>query len=142
VLLGDRTPLYRLAYHIPLINLFRIPWRHAFEWTLAIAMLSAYGWDAAATFFSGRVKTVESLMNKLIGGALILACVAAGFALAKLSVKPGAELQGPSESLWLYCKAAYTLLLLIAVLWGCRRFNWSRLGGLLAAPAATTHFAR
>ncbi len=29
LLLGDRTPLYRLAYQVPVINLFRIPWRRA-----------------------------------------------------------------------------------------------------------------
>jgi len=54
LLLGDGTPLYRLAYQVPIINLFRIPWRHAFEWTFAIAILSAYGWGAAATFFLSR----------------------------------------------------------------------------------------
>src|SRR5215470_12527783 len=140
LLLGDRTPLYRLAYHIPFINQFRLPWRHAIEWTFAVAMLSAYGWDAAATFFSGRVKTIESLPNKLIGGALILACVAAGFALAKLSVKPGAELQGPSESLWLYWKAAYTLLLLITVWWGWRKLNGPWRGVLLAVTVAIACF--
>jgi hypothetical protein len=46
LMLGDGTPLYRLAYHIPPINLFRIAWRHAFELTLGVSMLAAFGWDA------------------------------------------------------------------------------------------------
>jgi len=140
LLLGDRTPLYRLAYHIPLINLFRIPWRHAFEWTFAVAMLSAYGWDAAAAVFSGRVKVIERVSNKLIGAALIVACVAAGFALAKLSVRPGAELQGPPETLWLCWKAGYTLLLLITVWWGWRKLNGPWRGFVLAMTVAIACF--
>jgi hypothetical protein len=140
LLLGDQTPLYRLAYHIPLINLFRIPWRHAFEWTLAISMLSAYGWDAAANVISGRVKAIESAPNKVIGAALIAACIAAAFALEKLSVKPGAELAGPPESVWLYWKAAYTLLLLVTVWWGWRKLNGPWRGALLALTVAIACF--
>lgn len=43
---GDGTPVYRWIYRLPLVNLFRIPWRHAFEFTLALSMLAAFGWDA------------------------------------------------------------------------------------------------
>ena len=45
-MLGEHTPLYRLAFRIPILNLFRIPSRHVFEWSFALAMLAAYGWDA------------------------------------------------------------------------------------------------
>lgn len=43
---GDGTPVYRWIYRLPLVNLFRIPWRHAFEFTLGLSMLAAFGWDA------------------------------------------------------------------------------------------------
>ncbi len=43
---GDGTPVYRWLYRLPLVNLFRIPWRHAFEFTLGLSMLAAFGWDA------------------------------------------------------------------------------------------------
>ena len=46
LMLGDSTPLYRLLHHVPVFNLFRYPSRHAFEWTFAISLLAAYGWDA------------------------------------------------------------------------------------------------
>jgi hypothetical protein len=46
LMLGAGTPLNRLLYHVPIYNGFRYPSRHAFEWTFAISILAAYGWDA------------------------------------------------------------------------------------------------
>ena len=46
--LGDATPLYRVLYHVPVFNLFRYPSRHAYEWSFAVSVLAAYGWDALA----------------------------------------------------------------------------------------------
>ncbi|MFL6211183.1 MAG: hypothetical protein ACJ74W_20205 [Pyrinomonadaceae bacterium] len=46
LMLGDSTPLYRLLYHLPGFNLFRYPSRHACEWSFAVSILAAYGWDA------------------------------------------------------------------------------------------------
>lgn len=61
VMLGQHTPFYRMLFYIPLVNLFRIPSRHAFEWTFAIAVLSAFGWDALAEKFrSWRVAVAQS----------------------------------------------------------------------------------
>jgi len=48
LMLGSNTPLYPVIYHVPLLNLFRVPSRHAFEWTFASSVLGAYGWDALA----------------------------------------------------------------------------------------------
>src|SRR5215510_10106280 len=33
LILGNNTPIYQVAHKIPVINLFRIPPRHSFEWT-------------------------------------------------------------------------------------------------------------
>lgn len=49
LMLGAATPLNALLYHVPIYNRFRYPSRHAFEWTFAISILSAYGWDAIKT---------------------------------------------------------------------------------------------
>ena len=46
LMLGAFTPLYTLVYHLPLLNRFRVPSRHTFEWTFALGVLAAYGWDA------------------------------------------------------------------------------------------------
>jgi hypothetical protein len=48
LMLGDHTPLYKLLFHIPVVNMFRGASRHSFEWTFALSILAAYGWDAAA----------------------------------------------------------------------------------------------
>jgi|GEM_PF-6680463 len=45
MVLGSYTPVYRLAYNIPLINNFRIPTRHWFEFSLAVAVLAGFGFD-------------------------------------------------------------------------------------------------
>jgi len=54
LILGEHTPFYRVIYYLPLVNLFRIPARHSFEWTFAIAVLSAFGWDELAVWFRAR----------------------------------------------------------------------------------------
>ncbi|MCA1815113.1 MAG: YfhO family protein [Acidobacteria bacterium] len=46
LMLGSATPLNRLLYHVPVYNRFRYASRHAFEWSLAVSVLAAYGWDA------------------------------------------------------------------------------------------------
>jgi Bacterial membrane protein YfhO len=40
---GDALGLAGLTYHVPVYDLFRIPGRHAFEFTLAAAILAGYG---------------------------------------------------------------------------------------------------
>lgn len=48
--LGQNTPVFKLIYYIPPLNLFRGAARHAFELSLGTCMLSAYGWDQARAF--------------------------------------------------------------------------------------------
>jgi Bacterial membrane protein YfhO len=47
LVLGRYTFIYPLLYNVPLFNLFQTPSRHTFEWTFALSILGAYGWDAA-----------------------------------------------------------------------------------------------
>jgi len=145
LMMGGHTPLYRVAYHIPVFNLFRIPWRHAFEWTFAVAILSAYGWDAASRLLSGCGKAMPRAVNHVIGGALFTACVVAGFALFKLAVQPEDRAVVPQqewlpEATWLSWKAGYTLLLLLTVWWGVCRLTPAWRGAFLAAMVALTCF--
>jgi hypothetical protein len=54
LMLGGSTPLYRALYHVPVFNLFRYPSRHAYEWSFALSVLAAYGWDALTALAARR----------------------------------------------------------------------------------------
>lgn len=72
LMLGANTPLYRVLYYVPIFNRFRAPARHAFEWTFAIAILAAYGWDAAEALVSRARSALEKTEVKRIVLSLAL----------------------------------------------------------------------
>lgn len=79
LMLGASTPVYRLLYRIPVINSFRAPARHAFEWTLSLSILCAYGWDEASAILSRvkqRLGRRELALTSIGAGLLILGAVA------------------------------------------------------------------
>ena len=59
LMLGENTPVASVFYHIPPFNLFRGAGRHAFEFTFAISVLSACGWDAISDWTSRRERLSE-----------------------------------------------------------------------------------
>ncbi len=67
---GPNTPVYKLAFKIPLLNLFRVPSRHVFEWTLAASVMAAYGWDIVASwksfFSSTKAHEEDTKKNEII----------------------------------------------------------------------------
>ncbi len=73
LVMGMNTPLYKIMYHIPLYNKFRIPTRNWFEVGLAFAILTSFGFDYFIKNFGKKIKkiiiTVISLLV-LIGVAL------------------------------------------------------------------------
>ena len=130
LMMGDHTPLYRLAYHIPVVNLFRIPWRHAFEWTLAVSLLGAFGWDIAADFI-GQARLPERWRlqwDRATAQILLVLSAVGAFVLIELTSrpvpgKPATWPQGVPEATLLGCKFGYTALLLLTVLWCWRRLH-------------------
>ncbi len=122
LMMGDHTPLYRLAFRIPVLNLFRIPWRHAYEWTLAVSVLAAFGWDVAATFLK---QMAETRRTRLISATLAVLTIAASVVLIKLANKPVEAGQtfwpvGLSESALLKAKLALTALLAASTWFGLK----------------------
>jgi membrane protein YfhO len=77
MMLGDHTPFYRVLYYIPFVNRFRAPARHAFEWTFAVSILSAYGWDAAKALFARGQSALNQSQRKLVLAGLVLLLAAA-----------------------------------------------------------------
>lgn len=72
LMLGGNTPLYSVIYRLPLVSLFRVPARHAFEWTFGLSVLAAFGWDSLAT----RVVRSEGRRKFVITSILTLAVIA------------------------------------------------------------------
>jgi hypothetical protein len=68
-MLGEHTPVYRFAYRVPVLNLFRVPSRLAFVWTFALAALAAYGWDA----LSAHARDATTARGRLSYAALLVA---------------------------------------------------------------------
>ncbi|MDQ5845164.1 MAG: hypothetical protein M3539_07700, partial [Acidobacteriota bacterium] len=83
LMLGGNNPLYRLIYHVPLFNRFRVPARHSFEWTFAAGILAAYGWDAISDWINQRTSNTIGMARRwprwLGLGALVLALLVGCF---------------------------------------------------------------
>jgi hypothetical protein len=128
LMLGGTTPLARLLYYIPVLNLFRFPARHTFEWTFAIAMLAAYGWDAAARALSKKRPHARALPLGLI--CLALGAVVGWAWWRATGAPPGpgwpawyvGRLSVSSYLLWKSCFVTLT----VGALWLCWRATPSR----------------
>jgi hypothetical protein len=126
LMLGSNTPLYRLAYHVPLLNKFRVPSRHAFEWTFALSILGACGWDSAARLLATR-RARSGRVAFFVALALALAATLTGaywFWSAAPTLDTGGmtKLTTLAESRYLVLKAAFTALVLL-LLWQARRMS-------------------
>jgi hypothetical protein len=122
LMLGDNTPLYRLLYHVPVLNLFRVPGRHAFEWTLSLGILAAFGWDQLAVWLHGRAEDSPRRWPLIAGLILAAGVVALGYGWWVATGKPSTltsdvNYTGLSERGWLWWKGAFTLAAVIAAVW-------------------------
>ncbi|MEJ7617585.1 MAG: YfhO family protein [Pyrinomonadaceae bacterium] len=120
LMMGANTPVYRVMYLIPLVNRFRVPSRHTFEWTFAIGILSAYGWDVVRSRIAQRSeRRVPARHGFAIGSA---------FAVSLLMFIVGAiwwfETGNPktyeSKLQYFLLKLLFTVLTLIAFWLSCR----------------------
>ena len=121
LMLGDSTPLYRALYHVPVFNLFRRPSRHTFEWTFALSVLAAYGWDALRRSYALRVvsrnETNDAARRELIAGTISLVIAAAlGFLWWRASHElPYVGDAAPrAEAAYLVWKIFFTVALAVA----------------------------
>jgi hypothetical protein len=120
LMMGNSTPLYRVLYEIPLVNLFRVPSRHTIEWTFAAAILAAYGWDAAVPLFRRfRFSRVRSNLTTL-HPALVLITAGLLVGIVWWSKAQTMQFRTPGwphpPTIYRLLKGAFVLLLL-AALW-------------------------
>lgn len=145
MMMGANTPLYRVLYRIPVLNSFRVPPRHAFEWSFALSILAAYGWDAVAPFFSRagsarshlqRSKIVTALCLLVLGTVVFLLWLRAANQSPALWDEPNHYPQFFPEPQYLLWKLLSALLVFAAVWLGWRivAFRWRV--GLLAGAIA------
>ncbi|HEY0100206.1 MAG TPA: YfhO family protein [Pyrinomonadaceae bacterium] len=163
LMLGGSTPLNWLLYHVPIYNRFRYPSRHAFEWTFALSILSAYGWDAIklrrARLHGARLNDanlhdagLQAARRMPRPGARLLALIAlassliAGACWWRAIGQPPIALAAPdtgygtglAEDIYIFWKLGFTLLVCVAVWqsWRVAATRW-RAGLLIGAVMAS-----
>ena len=135
LMMGQFTPFYRIVYYLPLINRFRVPSRHTFEWTFAVGVLAAYGWDAVAPVLRKQrearaySRTLALYVTLVL---LALSVIAGGFWWLKAWTLHADSLRHAATVYWIW-KGAFVLVC-IGALWHAsliRQPRW-RYGMLLA----------
>ncbi|MDT7602615.1 MAG: hypothetical protein QOF61_612 [Acidobacteriota bacterium] len=152
LMLGTATPLNWIVYHLPALNRFRYPSRHAFEWSFAVALLAARGFDALASARQvgaddARDVPATSLWSRLlhsranrlaVGWVLVVACALVGLlwwhdamrrASPPLTGLDMGLIPAQPESLYLAWKLAFTLLAALALLAGLAAACRAKLDG-------------
>ena len=69
MVLGRNTPFYRLIFHIPVLNNFRIPSRNWFEFGFAFSILAGFGFDY---FINEGSKKVKNIIKAVISFLLVI----------------------------------------------------------------------
>ena len=137
LMLGNATLLNPLIYHIPFLNRFRVPSRHAFEWTFAVAILAAYTGTSCAN--GGFVWLLRELSGELSSLSQPPFCFASSRRSLSwwLASHPDAGSVNPTPSglhspyvLW---KAVLAFLALVAVWLGAQIVGEYWRAGLLIA---------
>jgi hypothetical protein len=123
LILGSHTPLYGLLRHIPIVNAFRGPSRHSFEWTFALSVLAAYGWDAVTSYVKPRRENVRINTELITSIAILILTIIVGCLWVKgapiRNVYTDGDVSIP-ESRYLMWKAAFTSLSLIGLWFSLR----------------------
>jgi hypothetical protein len=158
LMLGANTPAQQIIYRLPLLNKFRVPSRHTFEWTFAVSILAAYGWDTAArrgwlarpdntsrarpdsTSRARRRDGFETIIVSL----LLALCVAVGiywWRAVQVAALPGSyDYTGLPESTFLVWKTVFTLGLLLVIWRGARLASPRVRAGVLMGTIAVACF--
>jgi hypothetical protein len=138
LILGANTPLFPIYSRLPFVGRFRYPSRHSMEWTFAIGVLAAYGWDVIANLTRKSVATRRSFLSEMLrpnilpvilASALLLLCGVLGFYWWRYTVQAGLDRitdinngTTPLQPLYLAWKGVFTLSIIISF-WLTRRIT-------------------
>ena len=126
LILGKYSPIFHAVYQIPFINRFRIPSRHSFEWTFALSILAAYGYDAMSSLITIRKRSFsmrrESVRIALVIISLLLGLTAGRWWWSKSGDSHLDKTSAPEILDYTYVgwKAIFYLLMAFAI-WQCWR---------------------
>jgi hypothetical protein len=144
LMIGPATPLFKLIFKLPIINHFRVPSRHSFEWTLAASVLAAYGWDFVGAWLNNQRQTIKTnLANYANAFFWFLASLAIGFvwyrATEKMFPVPDTNLEVLNFD-YLRWKLAFLIVTALAI-WAVWRIGDSMLrDAMLALTIAAVCF--
>ncbi|HVS21342.1 MAG TPA: YfhO family protein [Pyrinomonadaceae bacterium] len=156
---GNRVPLqfYRLIYHVPILNLFRVPARHMMEVEFAIAVLAGRGLTSLA---AAREKKRVLLRVAIIGALVfLLTCLVvtwlrpANFHLgreAPVSVLRAPELFMPilfagvgAWALWMFARRRRGSTVFLFAVLACDLILWGQSSGwYTSSPKSQEEFWR
>jgi hypothetical protein len=126
LMLGPNTPAQQVVYRLPLLNKFRVPSRHTFEWTFAVGIIAAYGWDIAAARRGWLAKPASAprelrrgVIEKIVIGLLLAVCVVIGifwWRAVQVAAQAGTfDYTGLPESTFLAWKISFTVAVLLLI---------------------------
>jgi hypothetical protein len=139
------TPLTQLFNHAPVFRWFQTPLRHAFEWTFAVGILAAYGWDILRARLRARSARADQPRRSIIVVIILLVSLS----LAVLWWRTALTLRLPGAypafadlllSSYFLLKVSFTLLMLIVVWLGQRIVAARTRRALLLCAIALTCF--
>jgi hypothetical protein len=123
LMMGSYTPLYGLLYYIPIVNSFRGPSRHSFEWTFALSVLAAYGWDALTSYVRPKREDVRLNAALITSIATIIITIIVGCLWVNdtpiRNFRTDGDITIPENRYFIW-KAAFTSLVLIGLWFSLR----------------------
>ena len=129
LMLGAWLPTYRVVYYLPILNRFRVPSRHTFEWTFALGVLAAYGWDALVPFLERwRERRRQSAWTTLFAALLLLVSIVVGtlWRLKSQTLAPGGSGWFDGVTVYNLWKSGFALVTLLALVVGAliKKTSW------------------
>jgi hypothetical protein len=123
LMLGAHTPVHGLLQRVPIVNSFRGPSRHSFEWSFALSVLAAYGWDAVTSYVKPRRDNVRINTALITSIATLILTIIVGYLWVKSTPIRNVYTDGDvsiPESRYLMWKAAFTSLSLVGLWFSLR----------------------
>src|SRR5262249_47777403 len=102
---------------------FRGPSRHSFEWSFAISVLAAYGWDSVTKYVGPKTYNIRIYKVSILSSITLATTIVAGYLWVKSTAIRNVFTDGDvssRETSYLIWKAAFTSLSLIGLWFSLR----------------------